>query len=273
MRIISLLQLVGAAIALPTETPGAAPADNFTAPDVAAIMAVPQDSFKSYHTGGLVRQSFKPEASMFKRADWNCSTSPTLTCGDNDNGGKGIFITNTDNDWRGFYAFHNNCDKIPYKYIWIAAGATKFLSFPDGWEGRIQRGIDSFMLNGQAHWLGTWYEFSWDAQGWGWSDVSLIRGCDGPVLINAQDGSGGWKGFTKDILSNAPSNAFDTKDDGQRVLAATEFIGGAINTPPRDWELQQVGAELVYVDDDHGGGAVIASTNGRFGTTWPAGRP
>ncbi|KAK4061652.1 uncharacterized protein Triagg1_10194 [Trichoderma aggressivum f. europaeum] len=271
MRVISLVPFIGAAIALPTEAPGASPANNITAPDVNAIKAVPQNHFKSYQTGGLVRQSLKPEGSKSKR-DWVCSTSPTLTWGDGDNGGKGIFITNTDNDWRGFYAFHNNCDTIPYKYIWVAAGATQFVSFPDGWEGRIQRGVDATMLNGQAHWLGTWFEFSWDANGWGWSDVSLIRGCDGPVLVSSQDGSGAWKGFTQDILSNAPSNALDTKDDGQRVLAATEFIGGAINTPPRDWELQQVGSQYVYVDDSHGS-PVIAATNGRFGTTWPAGRP
>lgn len=270
MRVLSLLALAGAAIALPTEAPASVP-PSAPMPDIKAIKAVPQDHFKSYQTGGLQRQSLKDDGAVFKRADWNCSTSPTLTWGDSDNGGKGIFITNTDSDWRGFYAFHNNCDKIPYKYIWVAAGQTQFVSFPDGWEGRIQRGVDATMLNGQAHWLGTWFEFSWDANGWGWSDVSLIRGCDGAVLVNSQDGGGAWKGFTQDILSNAPSNALDTKDDGQRVLAATEFIGGAINTPPRDWELQQVGSQYVYVDDSHGS-PVIAATNGRFGTTWPAGR-
>lgn len=269
MRVISLLPFVGAAIALPTEVPAAVP-KGFAAPDLSAIKAVPQSSFKSYQTGGLVRQSLKAESSKAKR-DWTCNSSPTLTWGDSDNGGKGIFITNNDNDWRGFYAFHNNCDTVPYKYIWVAAGATQFVSFPDGFEGRIQRGVDATMLNGQAHWLGTWFEFSWDNNGWGWADVSLIRGCDGGVVVNSQDGSGAWKGFSQDILSNAPSNALATKDDGQRVLANTEQIGGAINTAPRDWELQQVGSQYVYVDDSHGS-PVIAATNGRFGTSWPAGR-
>ncbi|KAL7919954.1 hypothetical protein ACQKWADRAFT_322537 [Trichoderma austrokoningii] len=251
MRVVSILSLVGAAIALPTEIPGTIPT-NVTATDVNAIKAVPQDRFKSYQTGGLVRQSMKTEGTKSKR-DWQCSTSPILTWGDSDSGGKGITITNADNDWRGFYIFHNNCDTIPWKYIWVGAGQTEFVSFPDGFEGRIQRGV------------------SWDTNGWGWSDVSLIRGCDGGALVSSLDGSGAWKGFTQDILSNAPSNALDTKDDGQIVLAATEFIGGAINTPPRDWELQQVGSQYVYVDDSHGS-PVIASTNGRFSTNWPAGR-
>jgi hypothetical protein len=56
------------------------------------------------------------------------------------------------------------------------------------------------------------------------------------------------------------------------VLKYTENGDGSINTIPRDWELQKVGAEYVYVDDYHGN-PVIASNNGRFGTYWPAGRP
>lgn len=271
MLFVSLLSLVGAAIALPTtETPGAAPA-NGAVPDINAITAVPQDKFISYQTGGLARQSVKAEGTKSKR-DWVCSTSPTLTWGDSDTGGKGITITNADTDWRGFYIYHNNCDTVPWKYIWVGANQTEFVSFPDGFEGRIQRGVDNTMLNGQAHWLGSWYEFSWDGNGVGWSDVSLIRGCDGGILTWSLDNSGAWKGFTQWILDGAPSGAYTEKDDGIWVLGATEAIGGAINTLPRDWEIQQVGAQYVYVDDSHGS-PVIASSNGRFGTYWPAGRP
>ena len=42
----------------------------------------------------------------------------------------------------GFYAYENSCDSVPYKYTWIAPGATTFLSFPAGFAGRITRGID-----------------------------------------------------------------------------------------------------------------------------------
>ena len=65
---------------------------------------------------------------------------------------------------------------------------------------------------------------------------------------------------------------YDMKNDGQWVLKATENFDGSINTAPRDWELQQVGAEYVYVDDYHGN-PVILGTNRRFATYWPSGRP
>jgi hypothetical protein len=58
------------------------------------------------------------------QARWKCSASPTLTWGDGNTGGCGVLIANADSDWRGFYIYHNKCDNVPYKYIWIAAGAT-----------------------------------------------------------------------------------------------------------------------------------------------------
>lgn len=87
----------------------------------------------------------------------------------------------------------------------------------------------------------------------------------------ATDGSGAWKGFTQWILDGAPWGAYDTKPSGAVVLAATEDWNGSINTIPRNWEAQMVGAQYVYVDDAHGN-PVITSTNGRFGTYWPQGR-
>lgn len=126
-------------------------------------------------------------------------------------------------------------------------------------------------LDGVPRPLGTWFEFSLDNQSWIWGDVSLIRGCDGAVLMWALDGSGAWKGFTQWILDGAPAGAYQNKPSGEAVLGATEDWNGSTNAPPLDWEVQTVGSNHVYVDDSHGS-PVITSTNGRFGTYWPAGR-
>lgn len=238
------------------------------APDIAAITAVDPSSFPSYQTGSLERQDVS-NATVEKR--WTCTTKSTFTWGDSDNGGKGILITNADNDWRGFYIYYNSCDSVPYKYVWINAGETQFVSLPADFQGRITRGVDAYNLNGSPQLLATWFEISYDSAGVGWADASLIRGCDGAVLLWSVDGSGAWKGFTQWILDGAPTGAYDMKNDGQWVLKYTENSDGSINTIPRDWFISKVGADYAYVDDYHGN-PVIASSNGRFGTYWPAGR-
>lgn len=166
--------------------------DDAGTPDVAAIMAVDPASFNSYQTGGLERAPMT-NSSMSKR----CVSSSTFTWGDTDNGGKGLLITNADSDWRGFYVYENSCDSTPYKYIWIDAGATKFISLPASFQGRVTRGVDSTNLNGSPQNLATWLEVSYDSAGVIWGDVSLIRGCDGGSLLWSLDGSGAWKGFTQ----------------------------------------------------------------------------
>lgn len=130
-------------------------------------------------------------------------------------------------------------------------------------------------LGGIPRPLGTWLELAVDNRSWIWGDVSLIRGCDGAVLLWALDGSGAWKGFTQNIVDGAPSGispsgAYDIKPSGQWVIAATENWDGSTNVIPMAWDFQKVGPEHVYVDDAHGN-PVIASQNGRFGTYWPAG--
>ncbi|KAK3939599.1 hypothetical protein QBC46DRAFT_387389 [Diplogelasinospora grovesii] len=252
----------------PTSTPSSLPG-----PDLAKITSVPQNSFQSYPVGGLHRGNPHSNTTSHVTKRWTCNGSPTFTWGDTDNGGKGILITNGDSaGWRGFYVYHNGCDSVPYKYIWVNAGETEFISLPDQFEGRIVRGVDSSMLSGSPQLLASWFEVSWDQNGVAWGDVSLIRGCDGGVLMWSTDGSGAWKGFTQWILDGAPTGAYDMKNDGQWVLKATENADGSLNTIPRDWEIQQVGIEYVYVDDYHGN-PVISGNDGRFGTYWPAGRP
>jgi hypothetical protein len=184
-------------------------------PDVDSIKGVDPSAFTSYQTGGLQRASLS-DTSLTKR--WTCSSSSILTWGDNDNGGIGVEITNAATEYAGFYFYYNNCDEVPYKYVWIAAGATEFVSLPSDFQGRVTRGVDAYNLNGHTQNLATWFEISFDSAGWMWADISLIRGCDGSALIWSTDGSGAWKGFTQWILDGAPTGAYDEKNDGQWVL-------------------------------------------------------
>ncbi|KUI74064.1 hypothetical protein VM1G_09708 [Cytospora mali] len=251
-------------------------ARNESAPDIEAIISIPAATFKSYSKGGLVRDGtiiaegeVHPKTAMNER--WTCSTSPSFTWGDKDDGGLGMTITNADAAWRAFYIYYNTCDYVPYKYVWISPGGTVFVSLPAMFQGRITRGTDEWNLGGVPRPLGTWLEFALDNNSWIWGDVSLIRGCDGGVLVWSLDDSGSWKGFTQDILEDAPSSVYDVKPSGELVIAATENWDGTTNWPPMMWDFEQVGPELVYVDDAHGN-PVIVSKDGRFGTYWPAGR-
>ncbi|CAN8105916.1 unnamed protein product [Discula destructiva] len=254
--------------------------DDETQPNltVTNITSQPTSSFPSYAQGNLVRgiadkfnRGFLP-AAFPSRSQWNCTTSPSYSKGDDDGGGLGVFITNADVfNRQAFFVYHNLCDYVPFKYLWVDAGATAFLSIPVGFQGRIVRGNEQWNLGGIPRPLGTWFEFSLDNNSWIWGDVSLIRGCDGSVLMWALDSSGAWKGFTQWILDGAPFKAYDKKPSGQWVLKATEGWNGSTDPIPRDWELKMVGAEYVYVDDGHGS-PVIASTNGRFATYWSPGR-
>ncbi|KAK3314167.1 hypothetical protein B0H66DRAFT_483227 [Apodospora peruviana] len=267
----SLLTAAGLIAAATAFTPPANPpsSQSFPAPDLAAIKAVDPSTFMTYKTGNLEREDIISNATIAKR--WICSTSAQFTWGDADNT-LGIRITNGDpNGWRGFYVYHNSCDRVPYKYIWIEAGKTAFVSLPALFEGRIIRGED-YLLNGQPQTLATWFEFSFDKDNIAWGDVSLIRGTDGAVLMWSEDGSGSWKGWDWWILDGAPSNAYRQKSNGIWVIRETENGDGSINTSARDYLINKVGTERVYVDDYHGN-PVISSRNGRFGTHWGPGRP
>ena len=278
--------LIGAAAAAPafsetsTVPAGSSKApDGLPMPDIDAIMSASPDSFKSYHTGGLQRGSaYGNDTTSLSKRDgtqdgWKCSdhSSPILTWGDNDDGGRGISITNAGSDWRGFYMYHNTCENVPWKYIWIGPGATQFISFPYLWEGRVVRGVDSSMLNGQAQPLASWLEISWDKNDVGWADLSLIRGYDGSILTWDMGNGNSWKGFTQSIMDGCPGDCYQQKADGQWVIKETENWDGSINTAPRDWFLSQVGESVAYVDDYHGN-PVISSSSKRFGSYWPDGR-
>ncbi|KAM7202972.1 hypothetical protein V8F20_004219 [Naviculisporaceae sp. PSN 640] len=286
MLLKALLPLAGLFTAVTAQVTSAAPAGptsapSFPAPDLKKITSVPQSKFKSYKLGSLHRASIKTtpsgpadnssvtESALSKR--WECTRSPIFTWGDADNT-IGIRITNGDSGgWRGFYIYHNSCDNSPYKYIWIEAGQTRFVSLPRKFEGRIVRGED-YLLNGQTQRLATWFEFAFDDANVVWGDVSLIRGTDGAVLMWSEDGSGAWKGWDWWILDGAPGDSYAQKPNGQWVLKWTVNNDKSINRDVRDYLMRTVGADRVYVDDDHGN-PVISSRNGRFGTYWGPGRP
>ncbi|KAM3449205.1 hypothetical protein MY3296_007158 [Beauveria thailandica] len=136
-RIAPAQTAAGISQAIPGSVPSSIP-ESKPMPDIAVII-------------GLKREN----ATLHSHLDrddapwWDYSTRPVPTSGDNDDGGRGMTITNAGNDWRGFYIYHNSCDRVPWKYIWIEAGKTQFVSFLERFEGRIQRGVDQYMINGQ----------------------------------------------------------------------------------------------------------------------------
>lgn len=125
---------------------------------VAAIMSAPSTSFTDYpdykgrtrreHAGmSTLGSGSSTQETVLPQGHWNCTTLPILTRGDRmDDGGGGITITNGDTVWRAFFVYHNECDYIPWKYIWISPGATRFVSLPALFEGRIVRGSDEVSL-------------------------------------------------------------------------------------------------------------------------------
>lgn len=121
-----------------------------TTPDIDSIMSVPSSSFRDYRKGRIRRghagrSTFSSGSSNETTLPpWNCTTSPILTWGDVDNNtiNSGVTITNGDTEWRAFFMYHNRCDYSPWKYIWISPGATRFVSLPALFEGRVVRGSD-----------------------------------------------------------------------------------------------------------------------------------
>lgn len=113
---------------------------NIATPNVADIVSSPTSAFESYTKGNSARgtaQSFRTgifPAIRPNQLQWNCTTPPILTWGDRDNGGTGFVITNADsNEWQAFFIYHNMCDSVPFKHIWIGAGLTQSVSVPPCW--------------------------------------------------------------------------------------------------------------------------------------------
>ncbi|KAI2630205.1 hypothetical protein GGS26DRAFT_102380 [Hypomontagnella submonticulosa] len=196
-----------------------------------------------------------------------CATQAQRADNDTDNRGPGVQVHNADGAARSFFVYMNSCDAIPLKYTSIAAGATKFIALPPGFQGRIVRGSEQVNLDGQPHLLATWLEITLDGTGKGYGDVSLIRGCDGAVTLAAADGSGVRTGFRDEgILDDAPKGILEGG-----VIKATEGLASAVVQPVVDYLARKIGYDKAYIDDYHGN-PVISSSNERFQATFYKGR-
>lgn len=205
-----------------------------------------------------------------------CPSKAQKLTGDIDDGKRiGLVVNNKDKVARSFFVYKNNCDCVPVKYITIPAQDHRFISFTSDFKGRIVRGTEAVNLDGKSHNLGTWMEFSWDADGKGWADVSLIKGCDGAVDFVAIDGIGAGAGFNDDVLTGAPNGAYLKKTSGSPVIMQTESLSDPndINTTPRDWLFSQLKVWSKAYIDDHHGNPDICSVNGRFSINFYPGRP
>ncbi|KAI1367271.1 hypothetical protein F5Y08DRAFT_336943 [Xylaria arbuscula] len=246
-------------------------------PNLDEIFAAPDSDEGHYETGGLIREPVSnvtiEERGIEARAAWTCTKKGKSkhTKGDKVKG-YGIKLTNGDKVARSFYFYHNSCDSVPWKYISIPAGKTRFVQVPAGFEGRITRGNNKLNLAGVPRPLGTWLEFSLDANNVIWGDVSLIRGTDGAAAMWSTDAQPQRRtGFRQWVLDGAPPKAYSKKADGKKVIGPTEGKDAAIRPAARNWVLKKVGAKHAYVDDSHGN-PVINSNNGRFGVWFGRGR-
>lgn len=259
------------------DTPDVDPELDLPSPDIDAIMSVDDSEFANYtyETGGLVRSdvglSNSTREVSAQDVPWTCRKKAHKTNGDKVKG-RGLKITNGDSVKRGFYIYQNSCDAVPYKYIWIPAGKTRFVQLPKMFEGRIVRGSNKWNLHGTPRLLGSWLEFSFDEHNVIWGDVSLIRGTDGAIAVWSTDAQKRrHKGFRNWILDGAPKKAYTKKPSGAKVIRPTEGKNAVINKVARDYIMRKVGAKKVYVDDSHAK-PVINSQNGRFGVWFGRGR-
>lgn len=78
------------------------------------------------------------------------------------------------------------------------------------------------------------------------------------------DGANNVRGFTADLLSNAPPGAWAQKTDGSWCL--DKITGPDRNLVTRAWEAQYLDPWNVYLDNDIN--PVINSNNGRFQVTF-----
>ncbi|KAI1465514.1 uncharacterized protein F4812DRAFT_439074 [Daldinia caldariorum] len=222
---------------------------------LSTAVALPSGIIRSSHlSGGL-----SPRAS--------CATQATDATNEGDQGGAGIKLSNSGNGTRSYFVYENSCDSIPLKYVTVNAGETKFVALPALFQGRIVRGTDA-NLDGQPHLLGTWLELGFDGTGKAYGDVSLIRGCDGPVTLAADDGTGVSTGFDDpSVLADAPEGVFQLASDGSKVIEATEGLLSAVVDAARDYLASKIGYDKAYIDDYHGN-PVICSSNERFNATF-----
>ncbi|KAL7628500.1 hypothetical protein AAE478_000015 [Parahypoxylon ruwenzoriense] len=185
--------------------------------------------------------------------------------------GPGVLIWNYDPNNHGgvngtmFFLYESNHDYVPYKYTTIPSWSCAFIAVCSTFRGRIVRG-NMMNLDGQKHLLGTWAEVNWHANvtGSAWGDISILQGNDGAAVIQSLDEASRVKGFTSDLLFNAPAKAWAQKATGSWCL--DKIVGRDANNATREWVEQFLDPRNVYIQNNID--AVINSDNGRFQITF-----
>ncbi|OCL06265.1 hypothetical protein AOQ84DRAFT_223998 [Glonium stellatum] len=179
-------------------------------------------------------------------------------------GGPGIILTNKSSRETAYFFYDNywNSDGTaganfdhPLKSIKLKPGTSSFISLPERFKGRVQRG--TFIP-------ATWVEFQIKASndGAAHGDVSLEQGCDGAATIASTDGTKRLNGFTHDIIKDAPAAAMVKRQDGVQVLASTmgNWMAGP-NHAAIDYENKVVGQKRAYISGGTGTDDVASHNN------------
>ena len=185
-------------------------------------------------------------------------------------GGTGIYITSGGSGTQTYTVFGGGktyaINSQPYHSITLASGNSAPITLPANFDGHVQRG---------GLLPATWVELNM-VPGAADGDVSLEIGCDGPATVQASTISGGGKppvfGFSKDIISKAPANAFfnpanpagenlgGTLTKSRRVLDATG-TDKVINGNTLKYEQSVLSQSQVYLFGGAGTNQAIASDN------------
>ena len=185
-------------------------------------------------------------------------------------GGTGVYITNGGTGTQTFTVFGGGntfaINSEPFKSVTLARGESKPVTLPANFNGHVQRGN---LLPA------TWVELNM-VPGAADGDVSLESGCDGAVTVQASAIAGGGEplvfGFSKDIISKAPANAFfnpanptseilgGTLTKSTRVLDATG-TDKVVNAHTLKYEQSVLSQSEVYLFGGVGTDQAIASDN------------
>lgn len=185
-------------------------------------------------------------------------------------GGTGLYITNSGSGTQTYTVFGGGktfaINSQPYHSVTLAPGKSAPVTLPANFDGHVQRGS---LLPA------TWVELNM-VPGAADGDVSLEIGCDGAATVQANAISGGGKpsvfGFSKDIISKAPANAFfdpanptgenlgGTLTKSTRVLDATG-TDKVINDNTLKYEQSVLSQSQAYLFGGVGTNQAIASDN------------
>ena len=185
-------------------------------------------------------------------------------------GGTGVYLTNGGSGTQTFTVFGGGktfaINSEPYTSVTLAHGKSAPVKLPPNFDGHVQRGN---LLPA------TWVELNM-VPGAADGDVSLEIGCDGAVTVQASAIAGGAQppvfGFSKDIISHAPANAFfdpanptgeilgGTLTESTRVLDATG-TDKVVNANTLKYEQSVLSQSEAYLFGGVGTDQAVASDN------------